>query len=285
MALTVEPILASDLPDVGRFLHEGLAKRISPEAWVASLSHRWAADQPNHGMQLRDGDTLVGVICAVYSDQVIGGKLERFCNPHSWFVQDAYRHASISVLLPLIKQRGYHFTMFTPNPKVAQVFMGLRFKLLDDGLYYAPNLPLAWPSPRGAFAEHRLPHIADRLGDPARAEFEAHRAIPWLRFVAFGVPGDACLVIYKIGRWKKMRCAFLTHVSDPAALGRHGRLLRQHLLLHAGAPVLRIEARFTDQPPPLAYRTRRTQPKLVSTRTLPDSSIRDVYSELMALDL
>lgn len=285
MATTVEPILASDLPAVGRFLHEGLAKRISPEAWVASLSHRWAADQPNHGMQLRDGDKLVGVICAVYSDQLIDGKLERFCNPHSWYVQDAYRHASISVLLPLIKQRGYHFTMFTPNPKVAQVFLGLRFKLLDDGLFFAPNLPLAWLAPRQSFAEHRLTHIADRLDGDARAEFEAHRSIPWLRFVAFGVPGDACLVIYKLGRWKKMRCAFINHVSNPATMARHGHVLRQHLLLHSGALVSRIEARFTEQAPPLAHRTRRTQPKLVSTRSLPDSRIRDVYSELVALDL
>ena len=49
------PIGAGDLPDVGRFLHENLNRKISPDAWAGSLSHRWAAEQPNHGMQLRAG--------------------------------------------------------------------------------------------------------------------------------------------------------------------------------------------------------------------------------------
>ena len=102
--------------------------------------------------------------------------------------------------------------------------------------------------------------------------------------MAFGRRGDACLAIYKRGRWKKMACANLAHLDDPAVWQRHGHLLRQHLL-GRGMPLSRIEARFVLGAPPLAYRTKRTQPKLVSTRTLADSQIRDVYSELMALDI
>lgn len=283
--MNVQPIQEQDLDAVGQFLHAHLAKRISPQAWSDSLRHRWAQAQPNFGMQLlADNGRRVGVLCAVYSDQVIDGKPERFCNPHSWCVLDEYRHASINLVLAVIRQRGYHFTMFTPNPKVAQVFLGLRFRLLDDGLLYFPNLPRPWPSAGGSFVEARSEHIAARLSGTALAEFEAHRAIPWLHFVAFGRPGDACLAIYKRGRWKKLPCALLAHLSDAAALQRHGHLLRAHLL-GRGLPVSRVEARFLAQAPALAWRTRRTQPKLVSTRTLADAQIRDVYSELMALDI
>ncbi len=266
---------------VGEFLHSHLNKRISAQAWSDSLRHRWAASQPNHGMRLLTPEgRLVGVLCAVYSDQLIGGKLERFCNPHSWCVLDEFRHASINLVLAVIRQRDYHFTMFTPNPKVAQVFMGLRFRLLDDALLYFPNLPALG----GGFVETRPQHIAQRLEGAAHAEFAAHRDIPWLRFVAFGRPGEACLAIYKRGRWKKMACAMISHLSDPALMACHGHLLRRHLLLQ-GMPVSRIEARFITATPPLAYRTQRTQPKLVLTRTLGDAQIRDVYSELMALDI
>ncbi len=281
--MSVQPIVEADLDAVGLFLHEHLSKRIAPATWSASLRHRWTATQPNYGMQLIDDGQRVGVLLAVYSDQFIDGKLERFCNPHSWCVLDSHRHASINLVLAVLKQRDYHFTMFTPNPKVAQVFMGLRFRLLDDALLYFPNLPRPWPSV-GRFVEARTEHIAARLEGTALAEFEAHRAIPWLRFVAFGRPGDACLAIYKRGRWKKLPCALLGHVSDPAGMQRHGPLLQQHLL-GCGLPVSRIEARFLASAPALAYRTQRSQPKLVATRTLADSKIRDVYSELMALDI
>jgi len=281
----VTPIEAEHLDEVGRFLHEHLSRRIAPATWVHSLSHRWSAEVPNHGMQLRDdAGRLVGAILAIYSDQAIDGRVERFCNPHSWCVLDEYRHASIGLALPLIRQPGYHFTMFTPNPKVAQVFLGLRFKVLDDALVYFPNLP-RWPTrPGRGFVEARREHLASRLAGSAREEFEAHSTIPWLNFVAFGGDGDACLVIYKRARWKKMACAFISHVSHPAAMARHGGLLRAHLL-GRGMPVSRIEGRFLLELPPLAYRARRLQPKLALTRTLPDSQVRDVYSELMALDI
>jgi hypothetical protein len=282
--MKVLPIGEEDLDDVGRFLHAHLSSRIAAQAWSDALRHRWAADAPNHGMQLfADDGRRVGVLCAIYSDQQIDGRLERFCNPHSWCVLDEHRHAGIKLVLALLAQRGYHFTMFTPNPKVAQVFVGLRFRALDERLLYFPNLP-ALPAAGGSFVEARSTHIAACLGGAAAQEFAAHREIPWLNFVAFGRPDDACLAIYKRGRWKKMPCAMLAHLSDAAAARRHGHLLRSHLL-GRGFLVSRIEARFVAEAPPLSYRTRRTQPKLVSTRTLDDTRIRDVYSELMALDI
>ena len=283
--MNVKPILEDDLEAVGRFLHEHMAKRIAPQSWTDSLRHRWALSQPNFGMQLMTDDgRRVGVLCAVYSDQVIDGKAERFCNPHSWCVLEEHRHSSIDLVLAVLRQRDYHFTMFTPNPKVAQIFTALRFRMLDSDLLYFPNLLRPWPSTAGTFVESRLEHIPARLAGPALAEFEAHRAIPWLKFVAFGRPNEACLAIYKRGRWKKLPCALLGHLSDPAVMQRYGYLLRRHLL-GRGMPVSRIEARFVLSAPALAYRAKRSQPKLVSTRTLDDSKIRDVYSELMALDI
>ena len=283
-ATQVLPIQLADLGEVGLFLHQHLARRIAPQAWAASLTHRWAASQPNFGMQLRDGDKLVGVFCAVYSDQQINGQTERFCNPHSWCVLDDYRHASLSLVLPLLRQRQYHFTMFTPNPKVAQVFVGLRFRLLEDSLLYFPNLPSPAALGSGARIEHRREHIAALLDGTALADFQAHQHLPWLEFVAFGRTGDSCLAIYKRSRWKKMACAALSYVSDAQALQRHGALLRHHLL-RRGMPVSRIEGRHLSQAPTWALQTRRGQPKLVLSPSLSDRQVRDVYSEMMALDL
>jgi len=283
--LVTRPIEASELPEVGRFLHRNLKARVQPDQWISSLTHSWSAVRPNFGMQLRDNDMLVGVCCAIYSDQMIDGKVERFCNPHSWCVLPSHRSSGIGVVLSILKQRGYHFTMFTPNAKVTQIFLGLRFRLLDDRLLYFPNFPSFSTRRNGRFIETDPGRIEEHLTGPVVRDFALHRSIPWLRFVAFGSHEEVCLAIYKAVRWKKLACARIIHISNPGALSRHGHLLRHHLAVDEGLLVSQIETRFVETAPPFSHRTIRMQPKLVLTKTLEDRQVLDTYSELVALDI
>jgi hypothetical protein len=279
------PITADDLAEVGRFLNEHLNRKISSDDWVASLSHRWAENQPNHGMQLRDDGRLVGVFCAIYSDQWIDGKLERFCNPHSWCVLNEYRNHSIGLILPLLRQAGYHFTMYTPNPKVAEIFRGLKFRDLNDGLYYFPNLPSLRRGRRDEFVESDPDRIRTTLSSALQRDFDAHRSIRWLKFASFGNADDTCLLIYKRDTVKRLPCARIIHVSSADAFDRYGAMLGHHLLTRHGLPVSRIEARFLNGPPRHGVSRKRHQPKMVLSKTLVDSQFRDAYSELVALDV
>lgn len=279
------PTQEADLREVCQFLHEQLGRRFSASAWRESLLQNWASERPNFGTHLRSEGKVVGVLCAIYSDQVIDGKLERMCNPHSWVVLEEHRAHSIGLLLALLRQRDYHFTMFTPNPKVAKVFLGLRFREMDDRVLYIPNLPV--PSlPRGRVViEPRPDHIADVLTGTALKDFNAHRHLPWLRFVAFGHPGSMCLVIYKPARWKRLKCAAIAHASDPTVMATYGRALRSHLLLREACAFTRLEARHLRQLPKIAVQVPRGMPKLVLSPSLTDAQVTDLYSELMALDL
>ncbi|WP_088283350.1 hypothetical protein [Ideonella sp. A 288] len=283
--MKVSPIQPEHLKAVGQFLHEHLNQRFSAERWISSLTHPWAAQRPNLGMQLHDGDQLVGVFCAIYSDQVIDGRVEHFCNPHSWCVLESHRRHGIGLLLNLIKQPGYHFTMFTPNPTVTQVFRGLKFKDLDDRRCRCINLPSLRALRPGAFAESRRDQVARRLAGQDLVDFEAHRSIPWLEFAVFGAGQDLCWVIYKPTQWKRLRSAWIMHISDRNAFDRHNALLRSHLLLAHGFATLSIESRWLSKVPALALSDPRTQPKLFLSKTLGDAQIRDVYSELMSLDV
>jgi hypothetical protein len=281
----ISPIEEKDLAGVGHFLNQNLNAKISAEAWVQSLIHPWCASRPNFGFQAHDGQQRVGVFCAIYSDQLIDGRCERFCNPHSWCVLPDYRSDSINLLLHLIRQREYQFTMLTPNPKVAKIFLHLGFKRLDDAVTVLPNLP----SVRAATGAHvccsRPDLISAYLPDSARRDYEAHRAMPWLEFLAFGKSGETCLVVYKRERWKRLPCALIIDISDPIAFDRHLHLMQHHLLLQHGLLVSRVERRFLVRRPNVAYSERRTQPKLFLSKNLKDSQIRDLYSELVALDL
>jgi hypothetical protein len=281
----VTPIEERDLPAVGEFLNENLNRSIAARTWVESLRHPWCATRPNFGMQLRDGPRLVGVFCAIYSDQTVAGRAERFCNPHSWCVLPEYRNFGLGLILALLRQPGYHFTMLTPNPKVAQIFRQLRFRDLADGVAVFPNLPSPAALSAGAIAVSDPHSIAPHLAAAERRDFELHRDIPWLRFVAFGRGGDVGLAVYKTATWKRLPCARLIHVSGPAVFARHQRLLRNHLLVRHGLLVSRIETRFLAAVPRLAVRARRTQGKLFMSATLADGEVRDLYSELVALDI
>jgi hypothetical protein len=283
--MKVTTIQEEHLPEVGQFLHENLNQRFSAERWISSLTHPWSAERPNLGMQLRDGDRLVGVFCAIYSDQVIDGKVERFCNPHSWCVLETHRRQGIGLLLNLIKQTGYHFTMFTPNPTVTQVFRGLKFKDLDDAQYICFNTPSAKVWRRGAFVESTKAEVAKRLSGQDLIDFNAHRDIAWINFAAFGVGDEVCWVIYKPVIWKHLPCAWVMHVSHAEHFERHNGLLRHHLLLKHHFATLKVEARWLATAPSLARRDLRTQPKLFLSKTLEHGQVRDLYSELMSLDV
>lgn len=281
----VTPIQASDLEEVGRFLSENLNRRIAPEAWTQSLQHPWSESRPNFGVQLRDGARLVGVFCAIYSEQTIAGRTERFCNPHSWCVLEEHRRYGIGLVLALLRQRGYHFTMLTPNPKVAEIFRQLRFKDLADGVVRFVNLP----SLSALLPGRRLitdPTAIERaLSGSTLRDFRLHRDIPWLRFLVFGDSRELCLLVYKRAQWKRLPCAHIVHVSDSRAFARQHRLLRHHLLMREGLVTSRVEARFLVRAPSFAWRSRRTQAKLFLSSTLTDAQIPDLYSELAALDV
>jgi hypothetical protein len=82
-----------------------------------------------------------------------------------------------------------------------------------------------------------------------------------------------------------MPCARIIDISDSAAFDRHMHLLQHHLLVHHGLLVSRVERRFLLRKPRLAFSEQRKQAKLFSSSTLNEAQIRDLYSELVALDI
>lgn len=279
------PITIRDLAEVGDFLHQNLSSRFSAAQWIEAMEHEWSTTRPNFGAQMRAASTLVGVMLAIYSEQTIDGRTESFCNPHSWCVLPEYRNQGIGVVLHLIKQAGYHFTMLTPNPKVAQIFRGLRFKDLDDGLCYFPNLPTRLTLHSDVRAVSDPQQIARMLPKEARRDFEMHRGIAWLRFIAFGIDDDACLVVYKRTIVKRMPCAHILHISNPGAFKKYRGAMQTRMLTEEGLLISRVETRFAGSPIRFSLRRKRMQAKLFFSKTLEDSQIRDLYSELVALDV
>jgi hypothetical protein len=233
-------------------------------------------------MKLLHDGRLVGVFLAIYSDQYLNGLTEQFCNPHSSSVLPEFGRDARTLAAALVRQPGYHFSMLTPNRSVEAVFRYLRFKELDSRVAIFPMLL----SPTRMQVVDQPDEISGLLSGSDLVDYDKHASLAWLRHILVTERGVArCLVTYKLRKWKRMACADMIGISDAAQFDRCLPAIRNYLLLRRRTFWGRLEERFIARPPPLSYRTFRVQPKLFLSRSLGDSDIRDLYTELVALDL
>ena len=106
------------------------------------MTATWNVAAPNLGYLLRDGGQCVGAVLALYSERLIGGRLERFCNIGTWCVAESYRAQSLALISAVLNQDGYHFTVLSPNEGPQEILPWLKFRFLDTAAVLVPNLPL-----------------------------------------------------------------------------------------------------------------------------------------------
>ena len=279
---SIEPVTESNLAEFARFLHENLMRTRSPAEWEAGLRTQWMPDLPNHGFVVRDAGAIVGGIGAYYAQRQIRGNTERFCNITSWCVLDSHRQQSMRLAMALLAQTGFHFTNFSPTQVVGASLKFLKFKELDERVVVMLNLPS--PLAFGARVLTDPTAIEGALTGDALKAYRDHAVFPWLRQLVVGRPGAWCHVIYKRRTYKGLPAAQLLYVSDRAVFASTFRRLAAHLLLR-GMVSTHVERRLIDEPAwPSAIRTG-FKPKLFQSKTLADAQVRDVYSELMSLDV
>src|SRR4029078_11776476 len=76
MKVELTPITDADVAAVADFLHANHNDRVP---WELSCSAApWKVEAPNHGFMLRDGQRVVGTLLALYSERLVGGRVERF---------------------------------------------------------------------------------------------------------------------------------------------------------------------------------------------------------------
>lgn len=274
----------ADLQEAAEFLHTHMNSRFSAAEWCGGLRACWLPDAPNHGFVLRAGGRIVGILCAVYSEQVVNGQRERFCNPHSWCVLEPYRKRSVDLVLAVIRQPGYHFTMFSPNADGIKIFGYLKFKPLDNSMLIMPHLPSPGFSPAFKVLTDEQ-KIAAVLPAHVAACFAGHKDISYLRTLVFGAAERYCLVIYKHGRYKRMRSAEIIYLSDQKLFEQNWTRLRSHLLLHCNLFVSSIERRLLANPPRWSFVGPLGPQKFFLSSTLTAADIQNTYSELVAMDL
>ncbi len=283
--VTVEPIRDNDLTQVCAFWRSSFNSKCPQEIWERAFQRNWYVNKPNNGFLLRDGGTIVGALGAIYSQQIIRGRTELFCNLTSWYVCDAFRNRSAAILLKLIKQRGFHFTNFSANETVKQVLLNTGFKTLSGELTAVPNLPLSFARTKGVVLLDEPDAVARVLPDVRRKICFDHGDCCGVRQLAIGDPGSGyCHIIYTTGRCRNLSCAIIHDVGDPGLLKHFWQYLSTYFLFHTGALVTRIESRLLPSVQlPYSFALSTNFKGLFLSTSLECNVVGPLYSEVLAL--
>lgn len=273
------PIRAADLTDVGAFLHDHLNARLSAVEWSASIRPTWPVSSPNHGFVLRDGDRVVGVQLAFYSERLIDDEVEDFCNLGAWCVLEDYRSHGVRLLRAVLSQRGYTFTDLSPSGNVVPLNQRLGFESLDTTTALTVHRPIGRRRGVRIVTDHT---VIERMLAPAeRRIFQDHRDAAAALHLVVARGQEHCYVVVRRDRRKNLPVfASLLHISNPGLLRGHLPALGRHLLLHHGLAFSLVEVRLLGRAPAASYRLPSPRPKMFRSARIPAAAIDNLYSEL-----
>jgi hypothetical protein len=228
---------------------------------------------------LRDGPRVVGVQLAFYSERLVNGGVERFCNLGAWCVPPEYRFHSLRLIMVALAQKGYHFTSFTPIDRTRTILTRLKFRPLDTSAALIPNLP--WPTLPGRTKISAKPEVIESTLAGAELElYRDHAQALAAHHLVLTRGQDSCYIIYRLARSRGLDYAVLLHVSNPGLFHRALRPLTRHLLLRHRLVVTLGELRAIGPRPRLSIKLT-AWPKLYRSTSLQPEQIDDLYSELV----
>jgi hypothetical protein len=279
----VAPITGGDARRVAEFLHAHLNARVSVEHWADAVAVPWSVDAPNSGFMLLDEDEVVGVQLAFYSERVIDGNGERFCNLGAWCVLPAYRFQGLRLLKAVLGQQGYHFTDLSPSGNVVGINERLDFRFLDTTTALVPNLP--WPTwPRRDVISSDPAVIERTLTGHDLELYRDHAAAAAARHLVLIRGDESCYVVFRKDRRKGLPLfASVLYVSNPPLFRAMAKPLARHLLIHHGALATLAEERIVGYRPRLSLLLRSPRRKMFRSPSLAPAQVDDLYSELVCV--
>ncbi|MBA2954227.1 hypothetical protein GON03_07830 [Nocardioides sp. MAH-18] len=222
---------------------------------------------------------MVGVHLAFYSQRLVDGVVEDFCNLGAWCVLEPHRSHGIRMLRALLAQPGYTFTDLSPSGAVVPLNQRLRFSSLDTETVLVPARPLPWP--RRTKVIHDPAVIESRLTGMDKVIFDDHRGATAARHLLLQRGDRECYVIFRHDRRKNVPAfASILHASDRELLSQSMTELSRHLLVRHGVLCVLGELRVIGPRPSFSLRLKRPRPKMFRSTRVGADAIDYLYSEL-----
>jgi hypothetical protein len=282
-AVSVAPIAPAAAARVGEFLHANLNSRLTAPQWARALDLPWVVERPNAGFMLLDGDVIVGVQLAFYSERTIEGRPESFCNLGAWSVLPEYRVHSLRLLKAVLDQEGYHFTDLSPSGNVIGVNSRLQFRFLDTTTSLVPNF--AWPTLPGRHVISSDPALIERtLTGRDLQLYRDHVGAAAARHLVLIGDNESSYVVFRKDRRRRLPLfVSVLYVSNAELFLRMLRPFCRHMLFHHGAAATLAEHRIVGHRPRFGVTLPSPRRKMFRSTYLDEAHIDDLYSELVCV--
>ena len=225
-------ILDEDLDDVYRFVSKNFDLGVKLEIWRLAFNRSWMHEKPNNGFMLVADKTIVGVFCALYSQQQTRKGIQNICNTSTWFVMDAYRSHSLKLMAAMLDQKGFLFTSLSASPNVHELHRIFGFRTYITTLVAIPNLL------KLIYVSKKLKMLVDpeSMGRYLNSDVKQisidHTGIPTVRQIVFHAADETLLVIYDIRRVCGVPATNIFYLSNPDMFYQNRYEICSYFLLH-----------------------------------------------------
>jgi hypothetical protein len=286
MPIEVRPVGVEAFEDIHPLLLLFPTKEMSKEDWRWTLfTYPWS-DSPHRGYAIYADGKAVGFLGTIFSARPLAGRMERVCSLSSWIVLKEYRHASVSLVTPILKLRDCTILNPTPSPVAYEIFSKLGFKPLESERLIVPPLPGIAEAARalsGSIVQSRE-ILESELAGEERTIYRDLSSSPVARHVLLRRGERKCYVVATPVQRKGIPFAEIQYIGDLDFFWEHRILAHAALLRSTRAVGLWVDSRFAgERRTPLALRWPAPRLYRPTRKEITPEMIDGLYSEMMGL--
>lgn len=113
----------------------------SIDTWRKLFTNHWQHPENYFGFVLTDSGKVIGYLGTIFSERLIKGKNEKFCNLSTWIIDENYNKHGLSLFLPVLELEGYTVTNFSSADKTYVISKKLGFEDLGSDLRFISPWP------------------------------------------------------------------------------------------------------------------------------------------------
>jgi hypothetical protein len=255
--------------------------------WRNVFDYPWDNGEGHCGYALLDDGKVVGMLGMVFSERLINGSINRFCNLHTWWVHEDYRGQSLRLLNPLLKLDGYTITHFTPCDTIRAITKKLGFQQLCSQLKIL--LPNSRIHRKRACELPELIYDADEIAE----NISGHNKRIMLDHRPYGCgnlmvreEGECCYLLYTHVVRHRLPYCHIHYVSNRDLFLKHERAVRASLLKQHPARFVAMDTRLvSDMALPLSFNFWAPAHAVYKSADLRPEQVDNLYSDVVFLKL